>query len=80
MQYKGIIIPAQCNVVVKWNPANADTVGITTACLEYGGICNSEATSAPPVDVVMCSRAVEHEEVAFSDPSVAIQCLERLVR
>ena len=49
-----------------------DTVRTTTVCPEYGGICNSGASSILLVGVVMCSQAVGYEEVAFSDLSIAL--------
>ena len=46
---------------------------------EYGGICSLGASSTLPVGMVMWSRAVDHEEGAFLDLSIALWCWERLV-
>ena len=45
--------------------------GIMCACLAFGIL---------PVGVVMCARAVEHDEAAFSGLSVDVSWRERLAR
>ena len=54
--------------IITVEPPKADTVETTTACLAYGGIRFRYTSSRQGF------RAVEHEEAAFSDFSVAIQC------
>ena len=50
----------------KWNLSKVDTIGTTTECLRYGGIHNSGASGVFPVGLVMCTRAAEDIEAAFT--------------
>ena len=50
-----------------------DTIGTTTVC-PCGGIRISGASGILPGGVVVCTQVVEHNEAAFSDLFVAIQC------
>ena len=38
--WKQVLAKIVCKTsYMQWSPSNADTVGTTTACLEYGGGC-----------------------------------------
>ena len=48
----------------------AGTVGATTVCVVYEGICNLGASSTFPDSLVMCTWAVGHTEAIFPDLSI----------
>ena len=50
----------------------------TAAYPEYEGIYYARAFSVLLVGMVTCAWAVEHDEVAFSDLSIAVPWQERL--
>lgn len=57
---------AQLHQIMQWNRSKVDTISTTTECLRYGGIHNSGASGVFPVGLVMCTRAAEDIEAAFT--------------
>ena len=62
------------------NRSFASTVERTTAAYPEYWEYPLWAFGILPVGVVMCARVVEHDEVAFSDLSVAVPWPERLAQ